>query len=131
MVYGDRSRISTGRSGGDHGAAVCVVTGHTTEQPAHFDIALARRYLRQRAAFRQASAVRDGPWYRTGPLKYQAGTEAARWSVTSEIIERVSPGPYEDPTFFELLARQAASLELGLSQSVDKKGPVWATSEEK
>jgi hypothetical protein len=68
-----------------------VVTGHSPEQPAHFDIALARRYLRQRqaywarpvgapelgdslalarerAAFRQASAVRDGPWYRTGPV---------------------------------------------------------------
>lgn len=122
-----------------------MVTGHSPGQPAHFDIALARRYLRQRqaywarlvgapelgdslalarerAAFRQASAVRDGPWYRTGPVKYQAGTEAARWSVTSEIIERVSPGPYEDPTFFELLARQAASLELGLSQSAEKKG---------
>jgi hypothetical protein len=122
-----------------------VVTRNSPGQPAHFDIALARRYLRQRqaywarlvgaaelgdtlaqarerAAFRQASAVRDGPWYRTGPFTYQADTEAARWSATSEIIERVSPGPYEDATFFELLARQAASLELGLSQSGDKPG---------
>jgi len=113
--------------------------------PPLFDIARARRYLRQRQAYwaslvrapaledaiavalehaerREASAVRDGPYIRVGPFKYQADIEEARWSLTREIIQRVGPGPYEDPRFFEMLARQAASIELGLSQSGTKAG---------
>ena len=43
--------------------------------------------------------------------------------MTHQIIERVSPGPFEDPVFFEMLARQAASVELALHPS-DRDGAI-------
>ena len=43
--------------------------------------------------------------------------------MTRQIIERVSPGPFEDPVFFEMLARQAASVELALHPS-DREGAI-------
>jgi hypothetical protein len=118
--------------------------------PPLFDIALARRYLRRRQAYwaslvgaaglddpvalalqhavrREASATRDGPFIRVGPFKYEAGIEEARWSLTTEIIQRVNPGPFEDPRYFEMLARQAASIELGLSRPGSKEGILPAT----
>ncbi len=119
--------------------------GPASPRGTSFDVPLARRYLQQRQAYwaaragapaqgdtaalaeqhaarREQSAVRDGSSIRQGPLSYDAGTETARWSLTREIIQRVSPGPFEDPRFFEMLARQAASIELGLSRSGTKAG---------
>ena len=125
------------------------MTGSSPRAPSpagsSFDVTLARRYLQQRqaywasragapaqgdavalalqhAAHREESAVRDGSSIQQGPFTYDAGTEAARWSLTREIIQRVSPGPFEDARYFEMLARQAASVELGLSQSGTRTG---------
>lgn len=41
----------------------------------------------------------------------------ARWDRTEAILRRADPGLYEDPRFHELLAHQAASMELCLPDS--------------
>jgi hypothetical protein len=76
-----------------------------------------------RAARREANSVREGSCIRDETLKYPADAEQARWALTRQIIERVSPGPFEDPVFFEMLARQAASVELALHPS-DREGAI-------
>jgi hypothetical protein len=47
-----------------------------------------------------------------GWFRYSAQNEEARWDRTEAVIRRVDPGPFEDPRFLEVLARQAASIEL-------------------
>lgn len=72
---------------------------------------------------RETDSVRDGPYIRDEVFEYPADTEQARWVLTRQIIERVNPGPFEDPVFLEMLARQAASVELALHPS-DHAGAV-------
>lgn len=79
--------------------------------PTDDPIAVAQR----RANERETNAVRDGAFIREGAFKYDATDEEDRWLRTRQIIERVSPGPFEDPRYLEMLARQAASIELALS----------------
>jgi hypothetical protein len=69
----------------------------------------------EHAAQREAAAVRDGEYIREGLFRYEAPQEEARWALTRQIIDRVSPGPYEDPRYLEMLARQAASVEYVLA----------------
>ena len=75
-------------------------------------LALAMR----RADEREAQAVRDGSFIREHVFKYPAPMEALRWKRTREVINRVVPGMDEDPVYLELLARQAASIEIILRQ---------------
>jgi hypothetical protein len=69
----------------------------------------------EHAAQREAAAERDGDYIREGLFRYEAPQEEARWALTRQIIDRVSPGPYEDPRYLEMLARQAASVEYVLA----------------
>jgi hypothetical protein len=76
-----------------------------------------------RAAHRQATSVREGPYIRDEVFRYPFNAEQARWDLTRQIIERVNPGPWEDPVFLEILARHAASVELALHPS-DREGAI-------
>ncbi len=67
------------------------------------------------------TSEREGECVRTGVFKYPATTEEARWARTREIIQRVAPRPYEDPRFFEMLCRHAASVELLLAGDVQSE----------
>lgn len=51
---------------------------------------------------------------RAGPFTYEASIERRRFARTREIIERVSPSWAEDGGYLEMLARQAASIEIFL-----------------
>lgn len=85
------------------------VTGLATgspESPREAALAAARE--------RMDPSLRDGDYVRDGAFSYLAGTEEARWVRSREIIDRVGPGPHEDGRYLELLARQAASVELTL-----------------
>lgn len=49
-------------------------------------------------------------------FSYPLALEQKRWARTRDIIHRVSPGPNEDATYLEIVARQAASIEMILRQ---------------
>jgi hypothetical protein len=68
--------------------------------------------LRRADQREKESTERDGFIY--SGLKYPAVLERQRWARTREIIARVSPGPDEDGSYLEMLARQAASVEMVL-----------------
>lgn len=72
-------------------------------------LAAALRHADQRE---KESTERDGFIY--SGLKYPAALERQRWARTRDIIGRVSPGPFEDGRYLEMLARQAASVEMAL-----------------
>lgn len=65
---------------------------------------------------REAESNRDKNTIYSGTWKYPAGLEIMRWQYTREIIKRVEPGPYENAMILELLARQAASVEMHLKR---------------
>jgi hypothetical protein len=67
-----------------------------------------------RADERIAGMRRIDPDIVDGNWRYDSALERERQSLTREIIERVDPGPYEDPSFMAMLARQAASVELAV-----------------
>ncbi|HEV3173100.1 MAG TPA: hypothetical protein VGZ32_22325 [Actinocrinis sp.] len=67
-----------------------------------------------RAEERVAGMKRIDPDIIDGKWRYDSARERERQSLTREIIERVNPGPYEDPRFMAMLARQAASVELAV-----------------
>lgn len=70
----------------------------------------------ERSAKRRAGLEPDGEYLRSGVFKYPIATENERFALTDVIIRRVDPGPYEDPRFLEILARQAAAVEYVLGQ---------------
>lgn len=72
------------------------------------DVAVEAMQRRLLAADLGSDYVQDGPF------RYEATTERARYARTKEIIDRVGPGPDEDGQYLEMLARQAASVELTL-----------------
>lgn len=57
------------------------------------------------------STEQDGFIYSSG-LRYPARTERQRWARTRDIINRASPGEDEDASYLEMIARQAASIEM-------------------
>jgi hypothetical protein len=67
-----------------------------------------------RAQERIAGMRRVDPDIVDGNWRYDSARERERQSLTREIIDRVDPGPYEDPRFMAMLARQAASVELAV-----------------
>lgn len=77
----------------------------------------------ERAAARMDPSLRDGDYVYDGAFRYPLRTEELRWTRTRAIIDRVGPGPDEDGGYFELLARQAAAVELvllGMAEAEDK-----------
>lgn len=85
--------------------------------PGAWDIA------RERVAFREASSAKADGFVWDGAFKYPLERERVRWSRTNAIIDRTQPGPHEDGTYLEFLARQAASVELTL-EGLDPDGPI-------
>ena len=78
----------------------------------------------KRAAEREAQSIRKGEFICEGVFKYPARLEELRWQRTREIIQRVVPGRGEDPIYLEMIARQAASLEITLCrQHTDSPNP--------
>jgi hypothetical protein len=63
---------------------------------------------------REEKAIPKDDFIHEGVFKYPAGIEELRWQRTREIIRRVVPGTDENPIYLEMLARQAASLEIAL-----------------
>src|SRR5690554_360523 len=77
-----------------------------SDTAAVIEAALARAARRE-----QEASVDQGYVYASG-FKYPLVMERLRWARTRDIIQRVAPGPYEDATYLEMLARQAASVEI-------------------
>jgi len=48
------------------------------------------------------------------PFRYALSTEGLRWARTRDILQRAAPGPDEDGRQLEMVARQAASIEIVL-----------------
>ncbi|WP_158580747.1 ImmA/IrrE family metallo-endopeptidase [Cellulomonas rhizosphaerae] len=71
-------------------------------------VALARVDERERAA------IPDGDDVRVEGFRFGAASERDRLERSRVIIDRIEPGPYEDGIKLEILARQAAPLELAL-----------------
>jgi hypothetical protein len=67
---------------------------------------------------REAQAMYKGGFIYEGALKYPEEMERLRWQRTRDVIRRVVPGMDEDPVYLELLARQAASVEIILRQEL-------------
>lgn len=82
----------------------------------------------QRADRRERNAVHREGFIVDGPFRYPEHTERLRWARTRDIIKRVSPGQDEDPNYLEMIARQAASVEMILrhEHEAEANGPVSA-----
>jgi hypothetical protein len=66
----------------------------------------------EQAKFRETLFKREGDMIRSGSKQYHAEAEQRRWQRTRAVIQRVVPGLDEDPVYLEILARQAASIEM-------------------
>lgn len=75
------------------------------------EIALAAAKRREREAELSGDFVFSPPFF-----KYPVRTERLRWARTRDILQRTSPGPDEDGVYLEMIARQAASIEVILRQ---------------
>jgi hypothetical protein len=70
----------------------------------------------KQARLREEQSIRKGEFVRVGVFRYPAQLEELRWRRTRDVIQRVVPGMDEDPVYLEMLARQAASIEVVLRQ---------------
>jgi hypothetical protein len=77
---------------------------------------------------RVGQSVRDGEFIRAGVFKYPARTEELRWQRTRDIIRRAVPGPNEDAVYLEIIAREAASIEMFLRQEYSDKPNATASA---
>ena len=66
----------------------------------------------QKAGERESQSSIRGDWIHSSGFKYPTHTERLRWARTREIITRSSPGADEDSSYLEIVARQAASVEM-------------------
>ena len=66
----------------------------------------------QKAAARENAATEHDGWIFSSRQRYPAPLERRRWQRTRDIIRRTSPGADEDPAYLEMVARQAASIEM-------------------
>ena len=82
----------------------------------------------KQAELRQKQSKREGQFIRSGIFKYPSVTEELRWQRTRDVIQRVKPGIDEDPVFLEILARQAASIEIILRQEHVSPNPRTSAS---
>lgn len=74
---------------------------------------------------REAATRADPPWAYTGTARRLLASEQALWRRTRDVIARAAPGPDEDGRYFEMLARQAASVEMALcGELVDDDPPL-------
>jgi len=66
------------------------------------------------AQAREAGCVERDGYLHTNIFRYPVASERKRFARTREILERSSPGPDEDGVYLEMIARQAASIEMML-----------------
>jgi hypothetical protein len=66
----------------------------------------------QRAEERESQSTVRGDLIYSPEFKYPVHTERLRWTRTRDIISRSSPGDDEDANYVEMIARQAASVEM-------------------
>ncbi|MGU3643422.1 hypothetical protein ACLBXX_00520 [Microbacterium sp. C23T] len=74
------------------------------------------------ATDREKGCVREGDRLRAGPFTYDLQSERERFARSRAVIERVSPGWAEDGHYLEILARQAASIEMLLDRHLRETG---------
>lgn len=88
-------------------------TNHLVPAPAGsaLDQALSELEIRRSHADDENSIAIDGVF------NYDLESEKRRWDRTERIIRRVDPGKYEDANYLEMLARQAATVELQIIES--------------
>jgi len=67
----------------------------------------------KKAAAREDTPI-EGGWVYSSGFRYPEAAERLRWARTRDIIVRSSPGGDEDASYLEMLARQAASIEMVL-----------------
>lgn len=67
---------------------------------------------------REAGSIEREGFLHTGIFKYPVAVERVRFARTREILERSSPGPDEDGVYLEMIARQAASIEMMLRREL-------------
>lgn len=65
---------------------------------------------------REAKAIFKGDDVFLGVFKFDVQLERLRWNRTRDLIFRANPSVYENPFMLEILARQAASIEIILRQ---------------
>lgn len=81
---------------------------------------------------REAATHVAPPWAYTRSAKRLLVPEQALWRRTREILQRSRPGPDEDGRYLEMLARQAASVEMALCNELvdrDDDGPPLGPAE--
>lgn len=74
-----------------------------------------------RAELRETSSVIEGDIIRDYAFKYDTKVERERWRRTRQILARTQPGPHEDPIEVEMVARQAASIEMILNRYANER----------
>lgn len=78
---------------------------------------------------REATYVRAGDSLVSEGFRYDPRLEGLRFARTRALIERAAPGPDEDPRYLEMIARQAASVEMVLrGEYDDDSGPAPAAA---
>lgn len=69
----------------------------------------------------QDGEVRDGRIYpKNSPFTYPEASERERYRRTEELIESIRPGPFENPYFLEMLARELVSVEMVLDEPMSR-----------
>jgi hypothetical protein len=65
--------------------------------------------------------VRDGMIHRrSAPFSFAEGSERERYRRTEALLETIRPGPFENPHFIEILARELVSIEMVLEQPMQR-----------
>jgi hypothetical protein len=106
----------------DHGRAAAVheirrAQKHARQKLGLADIAIEEGVLDaalEAAGRREQAAVVKGDRVRESAFSYPLELEKKRWARTRDIIHGVAPGPNEDARYLEMVARQAASIEMML-----------------
>lgn len=104
------AQIAAIRALRQHQAAVRASYGGEDAAQSDKALAAARAKLDRREA---ESVVSDGSIF-DGNFRYPEALERKRFGRTRDIVNRVVPGPDEDGSYLEMMARQAASIEMML-----------------
>lgn len=84
-------------------------------------LSVALEDLNQQTHFEPTHDPSDPNAVRRGIFKFDRCQELRRIQLAEDLIRRVNPGPYEDPSYLALLAFQAASIEMAFEQLTGKE----------
>jgi len=71
-------------------------------------------------SMRENSSYIDSDYIRGNGFKYPVASEQLRWQHTREIIKRTNPGGYENPYYLNIIAREAAAIEMVLRNELNE-----------